>query len=133
MFSKVEKSRLLWAEEIDALRRDAEAADDLSIVGAGLTVVGNIDCPGDLQVFGTVEGDVRARALIVEVDGHIEGRVYAQKLVIGGSINGPVTATDIRIEGTAKVLGNITHNMLTVEPGAFLEGRRPWRPRPVVG
>ena len=59
MFSKVERSRLLWAEEIDALRRNAEAADDLSIVGAGLTVLGDIDCIGDLQVFGTVEGDVR--------------------------------------------------------------------------
>lgn len=104
----------------------------MSIIGAGLTVVGNVDCPGDLQVFGNVEGDVRAHTLIVETDGHIEGRVFAQKLVIGGSINGPVMATDIRIEGTAKVLGNITHNMLIVEPGAFLEGRRPWRPRPVT-
>lgn len=133
MFSKVEKSRLLWAEEIDALRRNAAAADDLSVVGAGLTVLGDVDCPGYLQVFGTVEGDVRARTLIVEIDGHIEGQVFAQKLVVGGSISGPVTATDIRIEATAKVMGNIMHNMLTVEPGAFIEGRRPWRPRPVTG
>ncbi len=133
MFSKVERRHLLWAEEIDALRRNAEAADDLSIVGAGLTVLGDVDCLGDLQVFGTVEGDVRARTLIVEIDGHIEGQVFAQKLIVGGSINGPVMATDIRIEATAKVMGNVTHNMLTVEPGAFLEGRRPWRPRPVTG
>ena len=133
MFSKVDKSRLLWAEEIDALRRNADAAADLSIVGAGLTVLGDVDCPGGLQVFGTVEGNIRAGTLIVEVDGHVEGRVFAQKLVVGGSINGPVTATDIRLEATARVTGNITHNMLTVEPGAYLEGRRPWRPRPVTG
>ena len=132
MFSRVERNRLLWAEEIDALRANAQAADDLSVVGAGLTVLGDVDCPGDLQVFGTVEGDVRARTLIIEHDGHIEGRVFAQKLVVGGSIYGPVAATDIRIEATATVMGNITHNMLTVEPGAFLEGRRPWRPRPVI-
>lgn len=133
MFSRAEKTRLLWAEEIDQIRRSGEIAAEMSIVGAELTVLGDIDCPGDLQVFGMVEGDVRAYTLIVESGAHIEGQVFAQRLVVGGSINGPVTATDIRIEGTGKVIGNITHNMLTIEPGAFLEGRRPWRPRPVTG
>jgi hypothetical protein len=29
---------------------------------------------------------------------------------------------------TAQVVGNIFHNELTIEPGAYHEGRRPWRP-----
>jgi cytoskeletal protein CcmA (bactofilin family) len=133
MFSKADKSRLLWAEAIDQLRQSPEAAERLTIVGAQLTVRGDIDCPGSLQIFGVVEGDVRAGTLIIEAGAHIEGKASADRAVIAGSVNGPVTATDIRIESTAKVIGNITHNMLTIEPGAFLEGRRPWRPRPAKG
>ena len=134
MFSRVEKNDHVWVEEIETVRRRAELADDeVSIIAPDLSVLGDVDCPGDLQVLGVVEGDVRARNLIIESGAHIEGRVFAARLLIGGSVNGPVTATDIRIESTARVIGNITHNMLTVEPGAYLDGRRPWRPRPVKG
>ena len=45
--------------------------------------------------------------------------------------HGAVTATDIGVEASARILGNITHNSLVIAPGALLEGRRPWRPRPV--
>ncbi len=133
MFSRAEKSRLLWTANVDQLRRNPETAPELTIVGAQLTINGDIDCQGDLQIFGLIEGDVRGETVIVEYGGHVEGGVFAQKLVIAGSVTGPVTATDIRVEGTAKIIGNITHNMITIEPGALLEGRRPWRPRPVKG
>lgn len=134
MFSRVEKNDTLWVEEIEALRHRVEMADEaVSVVAPDLSVLGDVDCPGEMVILGVVEGDVRARTLVIESGAHIEGRVFAGRLVVGGSVNGPVTATDIRIESTARVIGNITHNMLTVEPGAYLEGRRPWRPRPVKG
>ena len=133
MFSRAEKSRLLWTADVDEIRRSPETADQLTIIGAQLTVNGDIECDGDLQIFGLVEGVVRAETVILEYGSHVEGKVFAQKLVVAGSVDGLVTATDIRVEGTAKIIGNITHNMLIIEPGAFLEGRRPWRPRPVKG
>jgi cytoskeletal protein CcmA (bactofilin family) len=133
MFSRADKSRLLWTANVEKLRRSPETAEQLTIIGAQLTINGDVECHGDVQIFGLVEGNVRGETVIVEYGGLVEGGVFAQKLVIAGAVNGPVTATDIRVEGTAKIIGNITHNMLTIEPGAILEGRRPWRPRPVKG
>lgn len=133
MFSRAEKSRLVWTENVEALRRSPKAADQHTIIGAQLTIKGDIDCHGALQIFGLVEGNVRGDTVVLEYGCHVEGEIFAQRLVIAGSAQGPVTATDIKVEGTAKVIGNITHNTLTIEPGAFLEGRRPWRPRPVKG
>ena len=133
MFSRADKSRLLWTANVEKLRRSPETAEQLTIIGAQLTIDGDVECHGDVQIFGLVEGNVRGETVIVEYGGLVEGGVFAQKLVIAGAVNGPVTATDIRVEGTAKIIGNITHNMLTIEPGAILEGRRPWRPRPVKG
>lgn len=133
MFSRAPKNRLLWTADVEELRRSPETAEQLTIIGAQLTIDGDVECHGDVQIFGLVEGNVRGETVIVEYGGLVEGGVFAQKLVIAGSVNGPVTATDIRVEGTAKIIGNITHNMLTIEPGAILEGRRPWRPRPVKG
>ncbi len=133
MFSRAHKNRLLWTADVEELRRSPETAEQLTIIGAQLTINGDVECHGDVQIFGLVEGNVRGETVIVEYGGLVEGGVFAQKLVVAGSVNGPVTATDIRVEGTAKIIGNITHNMLTIEPGAILEGRRPWRPRPVKG
>ncbi len=133
MFSRAHKNRLLWTADVEELRRSPETAEQLTIIGAQLTIDGDVECHGDVQIFGLVEGNVRGETVIVEYGGLVEGGVFAQKLVVAGSVNGPVTATDIRVEGTAKIIGNITHNMLTIEPGAILEGRRPWRPRPVKG
>ena len=133
MFSRAEKSRLLWTEDVEEFRRSPKTANQLTIIGAQLTIKGDIECHGALQIFGLVEGNVRGDMVILEYGCHVEGEIFAQRLVVAGSVKGPVTATDIKLEGTAKVIGNITHNMLTIEPGAFLEGRRPWRPRPVKG
>ena len=133
MFSRAHKNRLLWTADVEELRRSPETAEQLTIIGAQLTIDGDVECHGDVQIFGLVEGNVRGEMVIAEYGGLVEGGVFAQKLVVAGSVNGPVTATDIRVEGTAKIIGNITHNMLTIEPGAILEGRRPWRPRPVKG
>lgn len=133
MFSKLDKSYDLLAEQIDAVRRRAEGGQHASIIGAATTVYGDVECTGTLQIFGVVEGNVRSRTLIVEFGAHIEGQVCAERLLVCGSIHGAVMGTDIGIEGTARILGNITHNSLMIAPGALLEGRRPWRPRPVVG
>ena len=133
MFSKIDKGEELLADRIETVRRRTESERRLSIIGAATTVYGDVECVGALQVFGIVEGDVRSRVLVVEFGAHIEGRVFAERLLVYGSIHGPVAATDIGIEASARILGNITHNSLMIAPGAFLEGRRPWRPRPVVG
>ncbi len=133
MFSKIDKGDELLAERIESVRRRTESERQLSVIGAATTVYGDVECDSALQVFGVVEGDVRSRDLVVEFGAHIEGRVFAERLLVCGSIHGPVAATDIGIEASARILGNITHNSLMVAPGALIEGRRPWRPRPVVG
>jgi len=133
MFSKIDKGEELLSERIETVRRRTESERRLSIIGAATTIYGDVECVSALQVFGVGEGDVRSRVLVVEFGAHIEGRVFAERLLVYGSIHGPVTATDIGIEASARILGNITHNSLMIAPGAFLEGRRPWRPRPVVG
>ena len=129
MFAKADKSQVVMADHVEALRTAVGGAET-SVIGTDLMVVGDIECDGDVQIFGSVEGDVHGRTVIVELEGHVEGQVIGRHVHICGSINGAVAATDVSIEKTANVVGNITHSSLTIEPGAYLEGRRPWRPRP---
>ncbi len=100
-------------------------------VGPDLVIRGVVEGRGQIVIQGKVEGHVTCREVSVAEGGRIEGSVVAELVQIGGAVEGPVRATTVDIRKTASVVGKITHLNLSVESGAYLEGPRPWRPRPL--
>jgi cytoskeletal protein CcmA (bactofilin family) len=94
-----------------------------SIIGADLKVVGNLQCDGDIDVQGTVQGDIEAATVTVDKDARIEGSIRAHSLIVSGSVDGGMEATEISLTSTARVTGELTHETLSVDPGASLEAR----------
>ena len=104
----------------DQLKARTKAA---SLISEGITVVGGVVGEGELQIDGVVRGDVRVARLTVGNTGHIEGSVYAEATEIHGRVTGSVTAKQVRLYATAYVDGDITHEQLAMETGAFFQGR----------
>ncbi|RMD64769.1 MAG: polymer-forming cytoskeletal protein [Alphaproteobacteria bacterium] len=48
---------------------------------------------------------------------------------VRGTLIGQVRANTVTVGKDARIIGNIFHHTLTIEPGAYIDGRRPWRPR----
>ena len=94
-----------------------------SVVSADVKIVGNLQSAGDIQIEGTVEGDIRSRGLTVGESAQIEGSISADTVRICGSVNGQVKATAVTISKTAKVVGDITYQTLAIEEGALFEGQ----------
>ena len=99
-----------------------------TVIQDDLTIIGDLQTDGQIEVDGRVIGNVNGRSVIVGVNGQIEGSILAETITIFGIAVGPVQANKVRLGNTAQVVGNIFHNELKVEPGAHHEGRRPWRP-----
>ncbi len=99
-----------------------------TVIQDDLTIIGDLQTDGQIEVDGRVIGNVNGRSVIVGVNGQVEGSILAETITIFGIAVGPVQANKVRLGNTAQVVGNIFHNELTVEPGAHHEGRRPWRP-----
>src|SRR5579871_1346405 len=93
-----------------------------SIVSADLTIEGNLVSSGEVQVDGTVHGDIRCKALIVGIKGQVTGAVNAQTVRMHGSIKGTVRAKSVFLASTARMAGDVEHESLAIEPGAFMEG-----------
>ena len=93
-----------------------------SIISADVKIIGQINSEGEVQIDGEFEGDIRSKILLVGETGKIKGEILAQTVHIHGSINGHVTARDINLAKTAHVIGNILHENMSIETGAFLEG-----------
>lgn len=99
-----------------------------SFVGSDTRIMGDLSGAGEVRIDGEVGGDVVARSVTVGEGGSVEGSVFAETVHIGGAVMGRVEAVAVTIAATGRVVGTVTHNVLSVEPGAVIEGRRPWRP-----
>ena len=93
-----------------------------SIISGDLTVRGTLVSAGDVQIDGRVEGDVRAGALVIGEKAFIEGDVYAEDAVVRGTVHGAIRARKVQLCTTCHVEGNILHEALAMEAGAFFEG-----------
>ena len=94
-----------------------------SLIAADLTIEGGVTGEGELQIDGVVKGDVRVGRLTVGETGHIEGSVYAEAVEVRGRVVGSITSKQVRLHGTSYVDGDITHEQLAMETGAFFQGR----------
>ncbi|WP_265501052.1 bactofilin family protein [Paracoccus beibuensis] len=93
-----------------------------SIMSSDLTVVGNIKTQGDIQVEGTVEGDIRAHQLTVGETATIKGEIVGDDVIVHGRVVGRVRGLKVRLTATARVEGDIIHKTIAIESGAHFEG-----------
>jgi cytoskeletal protein CcmA (bactofilin family) len=96
----------------------------ISIIGAGMQVVGDCTTDGTLRIEGTVEGTVKAgKAVVVGKEGLVDGHVETQDAVIGGRITGSLQAASrLELQATAVVDGEIRARRMQLEEGAILNG-----------
>jgi cytoskeletal protein CcmA (bactofilin family) len=93
-----------------------------TIIGADFRVKGDISCEGDIQLEGTVDGNIKSLRLTVGPSGAVHGDVNAESVRVQGKIVGTIRAKSVELAGTGHVTGDILHEALTVENGAFLNG-----------
>ncbi|WP_420342705.1 bactofilin family protein [Paenirhodobacter sp.] len=98
------------------------AKPPVSVLSSDLVISGNIKTTGDIQVEGTVEGDIRAHLLTVGETATIKGEIVADDIVINGRVVGRVRGLKVRLTSTAKVEGDIIHKTIAIESGAHFEG-----------
>ena len=93
-----------------------------SVLSSDLTITGNIRTTGDIQVEGTIEGDIRAHLLTVGETATIRGEIVADDIVVNGRVIGRVRGLKVRLTSTARVEGDIIHKTIAIESGAHFEG-----------
>ena len=106
--------------DLGGARKPAKIA---SGIAADVAFEGAVIGEGELHVDGVVRGDVRVARLTLGETGCIEGSVQAETIEARGRIVGSVVAKNVRLYATAYVDGDITHEQLSIENGAFFQGR----------
>ena len=99
-----------------------KAKPPASTLATDLHIKGNLKTTGDIQISGTVDGDIRAHLLTVGEGSTVKGEVVADDVVVHGRVVGRVRGLKVRLTATARVEGDILHKTIAIESGAHFEG-----------
>lgn len=93
-----------------------------SLIAANLVVTGNLQSEGEIQVDGRVEGDVSCDKVLVGEKAQIAGEIQAKEIIVRGEVNGLIKGGRVELARTARVIGDVWHESLAIEAGAYLDG-----------
>ena len=100
-----------------------------SLIGATTRIEGNVFFSGGLRVDGMVRGNTAAvedqpGTLGVSAEALLDGEVQAAHIVVSGTINGPVHATEtLELQAGSRVKGDVSYKSIEIQQGAVVEGR----------
>ncbi len=85
------------------------AVDETSVITAGMTITGDLNTEGSIDVIGTVNGNIDAYGKL-NITGHINGNsraaeIYAESAKICGEV---VSEGAVKVGASSVIIGNIT-------------------------
>ena len=122
MFNKTSETQTSPTGQPQPAREPAKSSGMPSIISADLKVVGNLQCAGDIQIEGTVEGNIHSQSVTVGEGALVSGSIHGETVRVSGAVQGEIEADSVILAKSAKVTGDVIHKVLSIEAGAFLEG-----------
>jgi cytoskeletal protein CcmA (bactofilin family) len=103
----------------------APSGVETSRVGAGLRFRGELSGTSDLYIDGEMNGNVRLDNSLVVVgpNGRVQADIQAREILVHGSLNGNLFASDrIQLGRESRVGGNLSSKHIQIEDGALFKG-----------
>lgn len=96
----------------------------LSVIAAGMKIIGELDTNGVVKVEGAVSGSVRAeRQVLVAKGGIVEGDILTREAVVGGEVRGAIYADErVEVQATSQIDGDITTKRILLQEGGEVNG-----------
>ena len=93
------------------------------LIGPGIEFDGSLGNCDEVVIEGTVRAPIATTHLIVKATGRFTGSAEVEKAEIDGQYEGTLTAkTQLQINQTGTVIGDINYAQLEVTPGGILTG-----------
>jgi len=95
-----------------------------AVIGASMTIKGDIRTREELLVDGEVEGSMESQSLLtVGPNGKVRANIKAREVAIYGSVRGNVEVTEkLSIREQGSLIGDIKSAGISIDDGAYFKG-----------
>ena len=103
----------------------AENNGEVTIVGAGARLEGNVVSAGNLRIDGQIKGQINADGdVTLSPQSQVEADIRAQNVSVSGKFKGNVIVkSKAHLARGGRIDGNITSKTLVVEEGGIFHGQ----------
>ena len=111
--------------QTQASSQPARSGGAPAVIGASITVKGDVIGEEDLVIDGRVEGEIKVNrhAVTVGRNGRIKADIHAKSIQVEGEVLGNLWGDEaVVIRRTGKVQGNVTAPRVTLEDGSTFRG-----------
>lgn len=94
-------------------------------LGKGVKITGTVNFAGPAEVEGQIDGEVKASdRLTIGETAILKAKVSGSEIIVKGTVHGDITASKrLVLKKPAKVVGNLTATLLSIEEGVSFEGK----------
>ena len=100
-----------------------ESKRNETVIAEGLKIIGSVTAEGLVELNGQIEGELHCTSLIVASKAQVAGPITGERVVVDGRVEGPIQGGEVVLMSQAHVVGDIHHQSLAMEAGAYFEGR----------
>ena len=93
-----------------------------SVISKSLKITGQLESSEDIQIDGQIDGDVRGVHVKIGNNAKVKGTVYGDEVEVAGTVEGKIEAKKVVLAATAHMSGDIVHQDIRIESGAFVDG-----------
>ena len=96
-----------------------------TVIASGIRFDGNIIAEGDVDIYGTVSGNIDAEESQIKImaGGLVEGNITCRELIIDGCILGQCRSETIEIDKHGQVTGTLAYRTLAINKGGVFSGQ----------
>jgi len=124
MFSKKESGPAIEQKTVSERPRTQPQQQMPSIISEGVEIVGDMIGETEIQVDGSVRGNLKAKRVMIGRTGLVDGSIKADSVTVAGNVIGDTNAKNITLEASARIKGGVSvSGDLSMAAGARLEGK----------
>lgn len=96
-----------------------------TVIGPSVHIEGNFLSEGSVILAGTLTGNIQTKGdLRIEDTARVTANVAGDSVVVAGTVKGDVNANgQLDVTATARIHGNIEARVLSIAPGAVVNGK----------
>jgi cytoskeletal protein CcmA (bactofilin family) len=100
----------------------AGGAQSVSVISKSLKITGQLESTEDIHIEGEVDGDIRGVGVKIGHNAKVKGTVYGEEVEVAGTVIGKVEARKVVIASTGHMSGDVIHQDLRIDSGAYIDG-----------
>ena len=93
------------------------------MIGEGVTITGTIKADNEVNIHGTIDGDIDCNSVTINKSGNVKGKVKTEIMTVEGKVEGEININSLlHIKSNGNVSGNLFYGEIEIEEGGKLSG-----------